>query len=230
MKRRLAAIAGILFLSGCATVTMSETSIASLKTGQIPELSVESSVSTGSPIFAQFQYWSRVGYRLKGNLTTRVGLGRVMVSNGEFLGRAQVEGEDAYCTESLTYIDPLTGPLKTACFLDSNKDGRFDFVKAAPGMIWFEYKLDAPIDFEKSELIVTKMDAKKSELLYQGFSGNILRISFREYINDMARPSYFQDVTYDIPSFPTDITFKTVKLQVLSAGNNGIRYKILSGF
>ncbi|MFT5644441.1 MAG: hypothetical protein ACI83P_001997 [Janthinobacterium sp.] len=62
------------------------------------------------------------------------------------------------------------------------------------------------------------------------FSGNILRLSFREYINDMARPSYFQDVTYDIPSFPTEITFKTVKLQVLSAGNNGIRYKILSGF
>jgi hypothetical protein len=37
------------------------------------------------------------------------------------------------------------------------------------------------IGFENGELIVTKDDAKKSELLYQGLSGNVLRLSYREY-------------------------------------------------
>jgi hypothetical protein len=48
------------------------------------------------------------------------------------------------------------------------------------------------------------------------------------YVNDFARPAYFQDVSYEIAQFPTDISFRTVRISVLGADNSGIRYKILS--
>jgi hypothetical protein len=103
-------------------------------------------------------------------------------------------------------------------------------VKAKPGMIWFEETIPNPIPYAKSELITPKADSFKYEILYQGISKGTLRLSYREYINDMARPSFFQDVSYDIASYPTEITFKTVRVEVLGADNSGIRYRVLSGF
>jgi hypothetical protein len=97
-------------------------------------------------------------------------------------------------------------------------------------MVWLKTKLDSPVRYEQSELQVPRPDSKKYELLYQGISSKTLRLSYREYINDFARPAFFQDVTYDVPDLPTTITFRTVRIKLLSADNNGLRYQVLSGF
>lgn len=228
--KKIAGAIMLMSLTGCATVSFNETSRTDLRVGRTPELGIETTASVGSQIFSQYRYLSRTGYRLGRATSTRIGLGRVITSDGEFVGRAQIDGENAYCTESLAYHDPMTGPMKIACFFDRDTDGKFEVVKAQPGVVWFESKLDVPVTFAKGEQVIPMNDSKKYELLYQGYSGNTLRLSYREYINDMARPAYFQDVSYEIAAFPTDITFKTVKLQVLSAGNNGMRYKVLSEF
>jgi hypothetical protein len=46
----------------------------------------------------------------------------------------------------------------------------------------------------------------------------------------MARPAFFQDVSYDIQSFPAEVSFKAVRVKIISAGNDGINYMVLSGF
>ncbi len=90
--------------------------------------------------------------------------------------------------------------------------------------------LPAPVRFEKADVVVPGTGSFKYELLYQGLSNKSLRLSYREYSNDMARPAFFQDVSYDVVSFPTTIAFKNVKIEVLDAGNNGLTYKVLSPF
>jgi hypothetical protein len=137
---------------------------------------------------------------------------------------------NVYCTERAAYIDPLVGPFKTVCFIDRNNDGRFEKVKAAPGPLWFEKDVTPPLPFGKSEQIVSRGDSFKYELLYQGSSNNSLKLAYREYLNDFARPAYFQDVTYDLKTKPTIVTFRTVRIEVIDADNNELVYRILSGF
>jgi len=221
----------LLALSGCSTVTVLEANKGSEeRIGSQPKIGIESKATAGNSLYSQFRYWSRTGYRIKNAFSTRLALSKVVVAEGDFLYKATIEGQVLFCTEKASLIDPLTGPLNTACFVDTENSGTFSRVKAKPGMIWFEETIPNPIPYAKSELITPKADSFKYEILYQGISKGTLRLSYREYINDMARPSFFQDVSYDIASYPTEITFKTVRVEVLGADNSGIRYRVLSGF
>jgi hypothetical protein len=218
-------------LTGCANITVLEPNGGmDERVGRVPEIGVVGEAPVGSTMFSQFKYWSRTGYRVKSEVRVGLGLGRVSVADGDFLLRSNVDGQEAYCTEKSAYIDPLTGPFKTACFIDVGKQGRFEKVKAQPGMIWFEKALDPSVPYERSEMIAPRADSFKYEIIYQGYSKGTVRVAYREFLNDFARPSFYQDVSYDITAFPADVTFKSVKLQILGADNNGVRYKVLSGF
>lgn len=46
----------------------------------------------------------------------------------------------------------------------------------------------------------------------------------------MARPAYFQDASYEVNAFPAEVNFKSVRLRITEAGNNGIAYEVLNGF
>lgn len=181
-------------------------------------------------MFSQYRYWSKTGYRLLAPVSLSLGLGQVRSETGDFVIVSEIEGSTAYCTEKPAYMDAMVGPLKPACFVDKDGTGSFDRVKAAPGMVWFEKKLDPQVPYERSELQVPRADSTKYEILYEGISAKTLRLAYREYVNDFARPAFFQDVSYEINEFPADITFRTVRISVVSADNNGIRYKVLSGF
>ena len=220
----------VLAVSGCATVKVSELSTVDSKIGTVPNIGEQAVAPVGGVIYSQFRYWSKIGYRLKGDFSAGLGLGRVSVSDGDFVLKAEVENKTAFCTENRAYVDPMVGPHTTACFIDADNDGKFERLKAAPGAIWFESEIAPPLSYEKSELVIPRNDSFKYELLYQGISKGSLKLSYREYINDFARPAFFQDVTYDLDSTPTTITFRTVRLEVLSANNNQISYRVLSGF
>ena len=219
-----------LAFSGCATIKVSELSTVESRIGAVPNIDEQAVAPVGGIIYSQFRYWSKKGYRLKNDLSVGLGLGRVSVSDGDFVLKAEVEKHAAYCTEKRAYIDPLFGPHATACFIDVDNDGKFERLKAAPGVIWFESVITPALEYEKSELIIPRTDSFKYELLYQGITNGSLKLSYREYINDFARPAFFQDVTYDLDSTTTTITFRTVRIEVLRANNNQITYRVLSGF
>lgn len=219
-----------LLLSGCASVKVAEQSKVDAKIGNEPKIGEQSEAPVGGVVYSQFKYWSKVGYRVRGDLSVGLGLGKVLVSNGDFVLKANSDNETVFCSEKLAYIDPLVGPYKIACFIDVNNDGLFDIAKAAPGAIWFKSEIKPSLAYEKSELIIPNNDSFKYELLYQGTTKGSLKLSYREYINDFARPAFFQDVSYDLESSLTIVTFRTVRIEVLSADNNHIKYRVLSGF
>jgi len=215
-------------LSGCTTGTVVEGTKVEEAVGNRPQLGVTSSVPVGEVLFSQFRYWRKTGYVLRDSANVSIGGGQVHVSSGDFLVKSIVEGKTAYCTEKLAFSMIVGG--KTACFTDRENMNLLNEVKVASDVRWWSSDLTSPLAYTSSEIVVPRQDAMKRELIYQGISKDVLRLTYREYFNDMARPAFFQDVTYDVSTFPTEITFKSVRLRVLSAGNKGIEYQALSGF
>ena len=74
-------------------------------------------------------------------------------------------------------------------------------------------------------------DGLQQVIVYSGLAKSELKILYREYVNDFARESFFQDATYEYsPPDSTKIKFKGAELEVLDATNTEIKYKVISGF
>lgn len=71
----------------------------------------------------------------------------------------------------------------------------------------------------------------KYEALYQGKIGNKIKISFREFKNDMARAAFTQDIEYELEKNGGSIIgFKGLRVKVLKATNTNITYSVLQDY
>jgi hypothetical protein len=62
-----------------------------------------------------------------------------------------------------------------------------------------------------------------AELIYTGITGKTVRITYREFIDDMARPAFFQDLTYELTE-SNIIMFRSIRIKVLETTNSYIRF------
>lgn len=78
---------------------------------------------------------------------------------------------------------------------------------------------------------VTKVEADnfQRQLLYEGKVGNELRLSYREFRGDLARPAFSQELTFDLGG-GSIVGIKGARLEVLEVNNLGIRYRMLQPF
>lgn len=78
----------------------------------------------------------------------------------------------------------------------------------------------------KSESISAEKGYINQELIYSGISGGVIRLAYREYSKeDLARPAFYQDLTYDLSS--EFIRFRNIRIQVHSATNENISYTVI---
>ncbi len=83
--------------------------------------------------------------------------------------------------------------------------------------------------FEKVEGIPDKdpnLDNFQAELIYNGISKNTIRVTYREFIKDMARPAFYQDLTYDLDQSAI-IQFKSLRIRIMAANNSLIKFLVL---
>lgn len=69
----------------------------------------------------------------------------------------------------------------------------------------------------------------KKEMVYNGKSGTGLKFVYREYVNDLARPAFFQELQYDLAD-SNIIGFKGLRIEVIKATNTSIEYKVIKSF
>lgn len=227
-KSLFLSILTLALLTGCATANVDNASPVFLKTGQTPALKKTSTASVGEVMFSQYRYLSRTGFRLDEPVNLPIGLGRIRAQQGTFLTTGTMDNKPVYCTEGRSYIDPLTGPHSSACF-EATAD-KLTRVHATPGMVRLSKDMPRPVAFSNSEMTTTDDSSFKYELLYQGINKRTARVSYREFVRDLARPAYFQDVSYDLEDLPTVVSFRSVSIKIFSADNNTIKYEVLSGF
>ena len=68
---------------------------------------------------------------------------------------------------------------------------------------------------------------QQQELIYTGRTGNTISVTYREYVNDFARPAFFQDLHYDLGNSDV-VVFRKWRLRVLEANNQFIKFQVLS--
>ncbi len=217
----------VVILSGCAAGTI--VPLTKYNTGKKPPLNQVSEANVGEPIYSEFDYVESSGVRLTEGYNASYSLGSISIAPGGFLHGLRIGDEVQYCTKEKAYSDPLIGPWDVVCF-SGNKHGAF--TKLRVSTVYFNYwrTPDAPVPFKKAS-ISKDARGKKTELLYEGLSGNTIRVVYREYVDNFARPAFFQEVTYNLnKEGPTELRFKGVKMSILKADNNGIQYVIKNGF
>lgn len=125
--------------------------------------------------------------------------------------------------------------------LQFNSD--FNFVKGGvyiptdnskpPEIFWFAIDTGVPlndphpdIQYEPTNYDEWGKDSFKRELVYTGISQNTISVLYREYMDDMARPAFSQELKYDL-SQGDIIGFKGSRFQVIKANNTSIKYKVI---
>jgi len=81
---------------------------------------------------------------------------------------------------------------------------------------------------KKLESVVSKESFRRT-LIYSGKVGNKLKMSYREFSGEYARQAFNTEVEYDL-SDGSEIGYAGARIEVLSATNTEITYKVLSHF
>lgn len=72
-------------------------------------------------------------------------------------------------------------------------------------------------------------DNFQQSLIYTGKQGNTVKFLYREYKEDMARPAFSVEVTYDLND-GSEVAFKNARLKVIKATNASITYSLINNF
>lgn len=115
------------------------------------------------------------------------------------------------------------------CLLDINHNGIFSHYATKNDSSLFP--IDRPFIYKPIQNITYNEDSFKYQALYQGKIGNTIKISFREFSHDMARPAFTQDIEYELESNkPTIIGFKGLRIEVIKATNQNITYSVIKDY
>lgn len=66
----------------------------------------------------------------------------------------------------------------------------------------------------------------KAELIYSGITKNTIHITYREFVDNLARPAFYQELRYDLNESDL-ITFRSLKIKVLEANNARIKFQVI---
>jgi hypothetical protein len=133
------------------------------------------------------------------------------------------------CREQVTYSN-LPGPLSiwTDCLVDSEDDGRFD--KVIYNADGFSKRVEPPVPYKRGIVEVAGEGESnfRKVIIYSGAGDGIIKFSYREFTNDMARPAYTEELTLPLgKSFPQDIAIKDHVFTLLSLDGMGLAYQRL---
>ena len=90
-------------------------------------------------------------------------------------------------------------------------------------------KSSTPIEYKAELTPIPKKEYLKQEFIYNGKVGNAIKFTFREFVDDLARPAFTQDLQYDLTESKV-IGFRGLRIEILSATNIKIEYKVLTHF
>ncbi len=116
-----------------------------------------------------------------------------------------------------------------SCLTDTKNNKYFDsFILRNKTLI----KLEKPVKYKiKSSSPFMIDESFKYVVLYQGKNEKKIRLSFREFKDNLARPAFTQNIDYTLEKGkPTIIGFKGLRIEVLKATNIDITYKVLKDF
>ena len=169
-----------------------------LRTGTAsePEFGVESYARPGEAIYATYNY-------LEGTMRR---------STDEYNERLKIPPRIYYRTNAGEFCQGRV------CMDDDDNDGDFDKAGIENGE-----RVDVPY-VETSVRLPPEKSGFRSELVYLGLADGVLRLLYREFVNDLARPAFSLPLEYQVEEFPAKIAFQDLLFEVKVADNLGVVY------
>lgn len=123
------------------------------------------------------------------------------------------------------------GSTHIVCFRDEARSRVFTKMRV-PDLAYGMWTGVDPVPYaEENRQTVGSAGGVRLELLYQGVDGSTLRLTYREYKDDLARPAFFQQLSYTLaPGTVTEISFRGADITIFEANNREIRYVMRRGF
>ncbi len=194
-----------------------------------PALGEAQQATAGSQIWEYYRYAGVEGVIIEAPITARWGSAeQVDLAAGEGLFIIRPRKLKA-CRDRVTYSNlPGAPSIWTNCLVDSEDDGRFDkVIYSADG---FSKSVIPPVPYRRGTVEVDGTGANnfRKVITYSGVGEGVIRFSYREFRNDMARPAYSEDLTLPLgKSFPQDVAVKDVVFTLLGLDGMGLKYKRL---
>ena len=102
------------------------------------------------------------------------------------------------------------------------------FYNSSSGLT-FNKNISTPIEYKAELMPIPKKGYLKQEFIYNGKVGNAIKFTYREFMDDLARPAFTQDLQYDLTESKV-IGFRGLRIEIISATNIKIEYKVLNHF
>lgn len=201
------------------------------KVGQRPGAGVETTVTVGTPLLEKFNMVVVTAPRLRDDLKVPLGIqGQIVVPSGAQFRVVRDKPFKACTVAEDTYVDHFVGPRGAACLQDTDGDGAFD--KASAESVMFTTKKvqpPAPYDLVDTPAAAGS-DYFRQTLVYLGAAQGVLRLSYREFSHDVARPAFTEELSFPLEaSFPQTIAWRDTRITLLGVSNAGLRYRVEGG-
>ncbi len=207
-----------------------------------PELGVISTAEIGDNLYEEYSKVATNTYNvlLNEDATGEMDLGhKISISKGtkgELQKHINNPANKIVCFDFITKpgaLDKATlgGPAH-GCLVDTDNDGYFDASMFKVRDRYFPLNKKAAYDLipNTTEYSFDKGSFQRV-ILYQGITKGTVKISFREFSDNTARPAFTQDIGYDLDdNGETLIAFKGLRIKVLKATNTNITYIVESPF
>ena len=192
-----------------------------------PVVGEASSASVGSPMMEEYRYVGTEGVIIDQAVLANWGSAeRVDLPTGAGLFIIRERRLKACQTRETFAHLPGAPSVWRNCLVDTNEDGRFD--KVIYSEDGFSKTIDPPAPYHRG-IVEVSGDASQNFrrlLIYSGVSGGALRLSYREFSNDMARPAFTEDLTIPLDStYPQEIAVKSYRFSIEAIDGIGIHYK-----
>ncbi len=248
----LASLCLIVVLLGCNSNNLAPSPYSNIndqetELKEFPPTAAEWSVSLGETLLQTYLKTTGSAFRIEpGTVTLPPNTGQepCYFDNPSFSFSGEVESflardyhsEKSDQNEALVCSEPIgKGVAKSLMICQSKEDGFFYLVRPVitnTSCMYGDYRLPRLAKLptnavSKISKEVFSETSYKYELIYNGRVGDGLRFIYREFYEDMARPSFTQEVQYDL-SQSEIIGFKRAKVQIIEASNTEIKYKVIS--
>lgn len=198
---------------------------AQIQQGSTPEVGEEATVPIGGEMLTEFKYRGTPGVVLAGDVRANWGAAEnVELPAGTPL--AIIRAKRVKACQSRTNLNWLN------CVIDTDDDGRLDRVSFND--IAGAKDISPPVPYTKQSVRMG-VDPRFGEgndfkrvYVFTGASGNTLTVSYREFLNDLARPAFTESLTIPLGStFPQNVALKDRVFQIIGIDGMGLRYRLV---
>lgn len=192
-----------------------------------PALDTEVTAQVGEEMLRQGKYYEGDGIRL----SQEIKFGGLFTAYTLTPGEYAKEGED----KTSEFFQPSTGPrggaVKKNPIADPWKSIQLMKDNSKIAVITFiNAKIpEKAVGITRIKIPVLADDAFQQTLIYSGRVGTKIKIGYREFSNNNARPAFNNDVDYDLNESKI-IGYKGARIEILEATNELIRYRVLQNF